>query len=134
MGSGTIDTVIKYAEKIHVPNGDEPLFSAVCFTLAFGIGILVLIYEAFNGRFLKWKSVVAGVLLGVPNYFSIYFIIKALKTDMESSVVFPINHVGTVLFAALLGFLIFKERLLPQNYWGILLAVVAIVCIAFAKA
>lgn len=134
LGSGTIDTVIKYAEKIHVPNGDEPLFSAVCFTLAFGIGILVLIYEAFNGRFLKWKSVVAGVLLGVPNYFSIYFIIKALKTDMESSVVFPINHVGTVLFAALLGFLIFKERLLPQNYWGILLAVVAIVCIAFAKA
>jgi drug/metabolite transporter (DMT)-like permease len=134
LGSGTIDTTLKYAEKIHVPGGEEPLFSAICFTMAFGIGILVLIYEAVFGRWLHWKSVVAGVALGVPNYFSIYFIIKALKTDMESSVLFPINHVGTVLFTALLGFVIFKERLLPQNYWGILLAVVAIVCIAFAKA
>jgi drug/metabolite transporter (DMT)-like permease len=134
LGSGTIDTTLKYAEKIHVPDGEEPLFSAICFTMAFGIGILVLIYEAVFGRWLHWKSVVAGVALGVPNYFSIYFIIKALKTDMESSVLFPINHVGTVLFTALLGFVIFKERLLPQNYWGILLAVVAIVCIAFAKA
>ncbi|WP_194852080.1 DMT family transporter [Nonlabens antarcticus] len=134
IGSGTIDTVIKYAEKLHVPSGDEALFSAICFSMAFGIGLLVLIYEAIQGRFLQWKSVIAGVVLGIPNYFSIYFIIKSLKTDMESSVVFPINHVGTVLFAALLGVLIFKERLLPQNYWGILLAVMAIVCIAFAKA
>jgi drug/metabolite transporter (DMT)-like permease len=134
LGSGTIDTTLKYAEKIHVPDGEEPLFSAICFTMAFGIGILVLIYEAVFGRWLHWKSLVAGVALGVPNYFSIYFIIKALKTDMESSVLFPINHVGTVLFTALLGFVIFKERLLPQNYWGILLAVAAIVCIAFAKA
>jgi drug/metabolite transporter (DMT)-like permease len=134
LGSGTIDTALKYAEKIHVPDGEEPLFSAICFTMAFGIGILVLIYEAVFGRWLHWRSLVAGVALGVPNYFSIYFIIKALKTDMESSVLFPINHVGTVLFTALLGFVIFKDRLLPQNYWGILLAVVAIVCIAFAKA
>jgi len=134
LGSGTIDTVLKYAEKMRVPDGEEPLFSAICFTMAFGIGILVLIYEAIYGRWLHWKSVVAGVALGVPNYFSIYFIIKALKTDLESSVLFPINHVGTVLFTALLGFVIFKERLLPQNYWGISLAVVAIVCIAFAKA
>ena len=134
LGSGAIDTLLKYAEKLYVPNGDEPLFSAVCFVMACGIGALVLIYEAIQGRFLHWKSIVAGIVLGVPNYFSIYFIIKALKTDMESSVLFPINHVGTVLFTALLGYLMFKERLLPKNYWGILLAVVAIVCIAFAKA
>ncbi len=134
LGSGTIDTVLKYAEKVHVPNGEEPLFSAVCFTMACAVGGLVLIYEAIQGRWLHWKSLVAGIALGVPNYFSIFFIIKALKTDMESSVIFPINHVGTVLFTALLGFVLFKERLLPQNYWGILLAVVAIVCIAFAKA
>ncbi len=134
LGSGAIDTLIKYAERVHVSNGDEPLFSAVCFAMAFGIGLLVLLFEAINGRFLHWKSIVAGVVLGIPNYFSIYFIIKALKTDMESSVVFPINHVGTVLFTALLGYVLFNERLHRQNYYGILLAVVAIVCIAFAKA
>ncbi len=134
LGSGAIDTIIKYAEKNFVPNGDEPLFSAVCFTFAFAIGVLILLYEALNGRYLQIKSIVAGIILGVPNYFSIYFLIKALKNGMESSVFYPLNHVGTVLFTTLLGYLLFKERLLVKNYWGIALAVVAIIFIAFAKA
>ncbi|PRP66101.1 EamA family transporter [Nonlabens agnitus] len=134
LSSGTIDTIIKYAEKNFVPDGDEPIFSAVCFVAAFGLGLLILVYEALNGRRLQLKSVVAGIALGIPNYFSIHFLIKALKNGMESSVFFPINHVGTVLFTTLLGYLLFKERLLVKNYWGIALAVVAIICIAFAKA
>ncbi len=134
IGSGTIDTLIKHAEKNFVPNGDEPLFSAVCFLFAFSIGVCVLLYEAFCDRKLQWKSVMAGITLGIPNYFSIYFLMRALKNGMESSVFFPINHVGTVLFTTLLGYLIFKERLLRKNYWGVVLAVVAILFIAFAKA
>lgn len=48
--------------------------------------------------------------------------------------VYPINHVGTVLFTSLLGIVIFKEKLIPKNYIGIVVAIVAIVMIAFAKA
>lgn len=134
IGSGVIDTTLKYAEQIHVPEGKEPLFSALCFATAFIIGILVLIYEATQKRFLNLRSLGAGIILGVPNYFSIFFIIKALKNGMESSVVYPINHVGTVLFTSILGILIFKEKLIPKNYIGIVVAIVAIVMIAFAKA
>lgn len=134
LGSGVIDTTLKYAEKMHVPDGDEPLFSAMCFAIAFILGILVLIYEATQKRFINWRSFVAGIVLGVPNYFSIYFLIRALKNGMESSVVYPINHVGTVIFSTLLGILIFKEKLIPKNYIGIVIAIVAIVMIAFAKA
>lgn len=134
IGSGTIDTIIKYTEKNFVPDGDEPLFSAVCFSAAFIFGIFILVFETFKSRYLQWKSIIAGIALGIPNYFSIFFLIKALKNGMESSVFFPINHVGTVLFTTLLGYLIFKERLLDKNYWGIGLAVLAIVIIAFAKA
>jgi hypothetical protein len=36
-------------KKIYV-SGEEPLFSAICFTMAFGISILVLIYETIYGR------------------------------------------------------------------------------------
>jgi multidrug transporter EmrE-like cation transporter len=50
---------------------------------------------------------------------------------MESSVVYPINHVGTVLFTSLLGILLFKEKLIPKNYIGIAVAIAAIVMIAF---
>ncbi|MGB5983273.1 MAG: hypothetical protein WBG46_14120 [Nonlabens sp.] len=58
----------------------------------------------------------------------------ALKTNMESSVIFPINHVGTVLLTPLLGILVFKERMTLKNYIGVGIAVVAIMVIAFAKA
>ena len=133
-GSGAIDTIIKYAETTYVSNGKEPLFSAVCFLSAFTVGIGILIYEAFKGRFIKPKSIVAGVALGIPNYFSIFFIIMALKTDMASSVVWPINHVGTVLFTSILGILLFKERMSVRNYVGVGLAIAAIIVIAFAKA
>ncbi|MEN8816749.1 MAG: EamA/RhaT family transporter [Nonlabens sp.] len=134
LGSGIIDTTLKYAEKTHVPNGDEPLFSAICFATAFIIGLCVLIYEASKKRFLNSTSIIAGVALGIPNYFSIFFIIKALKSGIESSILFPINHVGTVLLTTVFGVLIFNERLIPKNYLGIALAMIAIVVIAFAKA
>ncbi|EAS18842.1 conserved hypothetical transmembrane protein [Flavobacteria bacterium BBFL7] len=134
LGSGIIDTTLKYAEKMHVPNGEEPLFSAMCFAMAFLLGIVILIYEATQKRLLSWRSIIAGLALGIPNYFSIYFIIKTLKNGMESSVVYPINHVGTVLFTSLLGILLFKEKLIPKNYIGIVVAIIAIVMIAFAKA
>ncbi|MFB0904467.1 MAG: EamA/RhaT family transporter [Nonlabens sp.] len=131
IGSGVIDTTLKYVEKTHVLPGEEPLFSAMCFATAFVLGILILIYEATQKRFLTIKSLIAGIVLGIPNYYSIYFIIKTLKNGMESSVVYPINHVGTVLFTSLLGILLFKEKLIPKNYIGIVVAVAAILMIAF---
>ncbi|AGC78742.1 EamA-like transporter family protein [Nonlabens dokdonensis] len=134
LGSGIIDTTIKYAENTHVPDGEEPIFSAMCFAMAFLVGIVLLIREATQKRFLNLRSVLAGLILGVPNYFSIYFLIKTLKAGLESSVVYPINHVGTVLLTSLLGILLFKEKLIPKNYIGILVAIIAIVMIAFAKA
>ncbi len=133
-GSGAIDTIIKYAETTFVSDGKEPLFSAVCFLSAFTVGVGILIYEAFSGRFIESKSIVAGIVLGIPNYFSIFFIIMALKTDMASSVVWPINHVGTVLLTSVLGIVLFRERMSVRNYLGVGLAIAAIVVIAFAKA
>jgi multidrug transporter EmrE-like cation transporter len=133
-GSGLIDVTLKYAETVHVPDGEEPLFSAVCFIVAFVIGIFVMSYEARQKRYLNKKSIIAGIILGVPNYFSIYFLIKALKTDMESSVIYPINHVGTVLLTSLFGIVFFKEKMGFKNYLGIVIAVIAIVLVALAEA
>jgi drug/metabolite transporter (DMT)-like permease len=134
LGSGIIDTTIKYAETKYVPTGEEPLFSAVCFVMAFILGGCILIYEAVNNRYINIRSMIAGIILGIPNYFSIFFLIKTLKNGMESSVVYPINHVGTVILTSVLGILLFKEKLISKNYVGISIAVVAIIFIAYAKA
>jgi drug/metabolite transporter (DMT)-like permease len=134
IGSGAIDTLIKLAQNNYLNPSEGPLFSSMCFITAFCIGIVLLIRDYLNGNPLTMKSILAGLVLGVPNYFSIYFLIKTLQTGIASSVIYPINNVGTVILTTLLGILIFKERISKKNAIGVIIAIIAIACIAFAKA
>lgn len=134
IGSGAIDTLIKFAQSNYLNPSEGSLFSSMCFITAFCIGIVLLIRDYLNGNPLTMKSILAGLVLGVPNYFSIYFLIKTLQTGIASSVIYPINNVGTVILTTLLGILIFKERISKKNAIGVIIAIIAIACIAFAKA
>ena len=71
-----------------------------------------------------------GILLGVPNYFSIVYLLKALSTDgMESSTAFTLNNVGIVILSTLFGLFIFKEKLIWKNWLGIVIAIVSILLV-----
>ncbi|MBT0608587.1 DMT family transporter [Aequorivita echinoideorum] len=135
LGSGIIDTTIKFLEGEFVAKDDTPLFSATIFFAAAIIGIVTLIFKAFRGKFqFEFKNVVGGIFLGIPNYFSIYFLVQALRSNIfESSGVFTINNVAIVLTSTFLGILLFREKLLPKNWLGIVLAVIGIVLIASEK-
>src|SRR5690606_40879221 len=77
------------------------------------------------------RDVLGGVLLGVPNFFSIYFLIRALRWDQfNSAATFTLNNVGVVLFSTLLGIVLFRERLSPKNWGGVVLAVISIILVA----
>ena len=135
LGSGIIDSLIKFIEVHYLKPELEPIVSATIFSTAFVIGSLVLGYDYLkSGTKLDLKSVIAGIVLGIPNYFSIIFIFKALASFDEASFVYPLNHVGTIIASTFLGLLLFRERLHARNWLGILLAVAAIALIAFAKA
>ncbi|RDK86853.1 DMT family transporter [Marinirhabdus gelatinilytica] len=135
LGSGIIDTSIKYLEGSFVAEHDVPLFSATIFSAAFTIGIVVLVVQKIRGKFrFQFKNILGGLMLGVPNYFSIYFLVKALRSGLfESSGIFTVNNVAIVMLSTFVGILFFKERLLPKNWLGIGLAVVSIVLIALEK-
>tara|TARA_R100000935_G_C2836273_1_gene168287 strand:+ start:2098 stop:2973 length:876 start_codon:yes stop_codon:yes gene_type:complete len=135
LGSGIIDTSIKYIEGTFVAENDVPLFSATIFFAAFCLGILVLLVQKAQGKFqFQWKNIVGGIALGVPNYFSIFFLVKALRSGLfESSGIFTINNVAIVMLSTLVGILLFKEKLLLKNWIGICLAVVSILLIALEK-
>ncbi|OAB78515.1 DMT family transporter [Cochleicola gelatinilyticus] len=132
LGSGIIDTSIKFLEDAFVAEQDVPLFSATIFSAAAFIGILVLITQAIQGKFkFEFKNVIGGIALGIPNYFSIYFIVKALRSDLlDSSGIFTVNNVAIVMISTFVGILFFKEKLLPKNWLGIVLAVVSIFLVA----
>ncbi|MDP5045443.1 MAG: EamA/RhaT family transporter, partial [Leeuwenhoekiella sp.] len=136
VGSGIIDTTIKFLEASFVAKEDVPLFSAVIFATAFTLGILVFIFQLYNRQQkLKFKNILGGIALGVPNYFSIYFLVQALRNpNLESSVVFTLNNVGILMLATLLGIVFFKEKLSTKNWIGFGLAVFSIILIAIVKA
>ncbi|WP_046758832.1 DMT family transporter [Kordia jejudonensis] len=132
LGSGIIDTSIKYMETEYVADGETPLFSAAIFGCAFIIGIVVAtVRRDFK---ITGKTILGGIALGIPNFYSIVFLLKALRPENlgDSSTVFPINNVAIVMLSTLLGIIIFKEKLITKNWIGILIAIISIVIIAIS--
>ena len=80
------------------------------------------------------KNILGGVVLGIPNYFSIYFLVLALRSGvLESSGIFTVNNVAIVMLSTLTGIVLFRERLLRKNWIGIVLAVISIFLVALGK-
>ena len=134
LGSGTIDTTLKYIEVMYVPKQDVSVFSGSLFGIAAIFALIILLIKAVKKReAFGIKNLNAGIVLGIPNYFSIVFLIKALQTDgFESSTLFTINNVGIVIVSTLLGIIIFKEQFSLKNKIGVALAILGIVIVALA--
>ena len=134
-GSGIIDTSIKFLEDTYVGESDVPLFSAMIFVTAFCLGLSILIYQLFfKQKRLEFKNILGGIALGIPNYFSIYFLVRALRAPaIDSSTVFTLNNMGIVMLATVLGLVFFKEKLSRKNWLGIGLAILSILLIALVK-
>jgi len=135
IGSGIIDTSLKYLEGSFVAQNDVPLFSSTIFFAAGCIGLLVLLYQAITKKVrFSYKNIIGGIALGVPNYFSIYFLVKALRSGlMDSSGIFTVNNVAIVALSTLVGILLFNEKLRAKNWLGIILALVSIILIALSN-
>ena len=133
-GSGTIDTTLKYVEVNFVPKEEVSIFSGSLFGFAAIFGLLVLAVKTIKKReAFGIKNIIAGIVLGIPNYFSIVFLIKALQTDgFESSALFTINNVGVVIVSTLVGLLLFKEHFSTKNKIGVVLAIVGIILVTIA--
>ncbi len=135
LGSGVIDTSIKYLEGEFVGKDDIPIFSAAIYGAAALIGFCIFAVQELRGRFkFRFKNLVGGFVLGIPNYFSVYFLVQSLRSGiLESSGIFTVNNVAIVMCSTLLGILFFKEKLLIKNWIGIGLAILGILFIALEK-
>ena len=132
LGSGIIDTTIKFLESGYVNKTDVALFSSTIFSVAGTIGVVILFFQAIQGKLrITGKNILGGIALGIPNYFSIYFLVLALRNnEFDSSTIFTINNVAIVLVSTVLGIALFKERLILKNWIGIILAVISILLVA----
>ena len=135
LGSGSIDTSLKLLELNYSNDISINTISYSIFLGAFLVGTtFYTIKNQFN--FSNWSSrnIISGIILGIPNYFSIYFLLTAIKSfSLKSAFVFGINNIGIVLLSTLLSVIIFKEKLTLINKFGVLISVLSIILIAYAS-
>ncbi len=133
VGSGLLDTMIKYVEQHYLDGTNQNAYLIASFASAAVIGScwLAILFIMKKQRFDR-RALLAGLLIGIPNYFSIWCLVQVLqRSPGESSAIIPINNMGIVLFSAVMAWLLFRERLSAINWAGILLAIAAIALIAF---
>lgn len=129
IGFGIIDILFKKVAQIKAIPYTSSLI--VIFILAFIISLLSIFYLAVvKKQKLELINFICGCILGFFNFFNILFYLKAHRAMADNpSVVFAAMNIGVIMLGSLIGIFIFKEKLNKLNYWGLFLALVAIILI-----
>ena len=129
--SGAIECILQLTHMYFIHSAeDDAEFSSGLFASAGLIGLTILTIQILLGKqSLDMKSVGAGIALGIPNFFSIYFLLKTFQF-WDKSIAIPLNNVSIVIVSALLGYFLFKEKLSNINALGVLIAIVSILLIS----
>lgn len=129
LGMGVIDVLFKkVATYTTVPYANSLFF---IFVIAFFIALLYLLFwlKVKKHQF-DWKAMFWGMGLGVLNFGNILFYMRAHKALPDNpSVVFTAMNIGVMGLGAVVGVLIFREKLSKINKLGLLLAIVAVLII-----
>ena len=133
IGAGTIDSSLKYLQTFHVPANQIGLFSSVTFFCAFSVGILTILFLTIRGKIkFSGRNILGGIALGLPNFFSLYYLVKMLEAKaFESATLFTIHNIAIVIVSTFVGILFFKEKISLRNAFGIGLALFALYLVTY---
>lgn len=109
--------------KIFEESGTADLSNAFLFYTFLTALVLCAVVTVLNGqRCGKWE-IFFGLLIGIPNFFSSKFLLRALAA-IPAVIVYPVYSVGGILAVTLAGVLLFREGL-DKRQWaamGLILA------------
>lgn len=110
--SGLIDASFKLFQIWGLSDAQFPGFLITIFGFAF---LVAVVHHLFlPDKRINRMSLIGGVLLGLANLGTVYFILKALaQPAWESSIVYPLNNFGVVLVSTLVAIFLFREK--PDN-------------------
>ncbi|MGH8157491.1 MAG: EamA/RhaT family transporter [Rhodanobacter sp.] len=128
-GFGTIDILFKRVALAGVPLGAS---LQAMFALALLVAFALQLWRRLRGdtRFTA-RSALGGAALGLANFGNILFYLRGHRAlPQHPALVFASMNVGVVALGALVGVLVFRERLSRLNFAGVVLALLAIGVIA----
>jgi drug/metabolite transporter (DMT)-like permease len=135
-GGGFLDTATNYIQLNFLNTTEaEAAYTIFVFAIAASCGlVLIVVLLAMKKITLQWRNLIAGILVGVPNYYSIYYFIRALNSNfLESSASIPVLNIGILAASALTAILLFKEHVNTLRIIGMAMSVIAILLIAFGN-
>lgn len=119
LAGGGADAMSKLFEEL----GDQALseqFLFYTFAAAFALCLALMCWK--KERPDRW-DVLFGLLIGIPNYFSARFLLRALES-LPAVIVYPTYSVATIVVVTLAGVCFFRERL-GKRQWIAVGAIVA---------
>ncbi|MFM6953995.1 MAG: EamA family transporter [Sphingobacteriaceae bacterium] len=132
IGMGIIDVFFKQLAAFKTIPFTTSLFWVFLGSLA--ISLVFLAYQRLiKKEVLKLKNILFGMVLGFFNFGNILFYLKAHQAlNTQPSLVFTSMNIGVIALGSLVGLWVFKEKLSLLNYFGIALALLAILLISLA--
>ena len=131
VSTGLIDVSFKLFQVWGLTDAQFPGFLVTIFGFAFlasGIHHLLL-----PDRMINRVSAISGVVLGLANLGTVYFVLKALaQPGWESSIVFPLNNFGIVLVSTIVAIFLFDERPTTATKISLLAATTSIILLYLA--
>lgn len=135
LNSGVADSLINYTNQYHLQPHEASQFTMLTFATSAVVGLLIILYQSiWQKSVFRRRSIPAGVVLGVPNFLSIFFLILALgHFNNDGAFFYPINNIGIILAGAAGAVVFFKEKLTALNILGLVLAVLALALISYQE-
>jgi drug/metabolite transporter (DMT)-like permease len=123
---GAVDVSMKAFEEGFGAGNSRVLFLLLAFGVAFLVGAAIVLRRGVQrGEWPTLPTIAWGVLLGVVNYGSLEFLLRALEV-LPGPFVFPANNIAIMTLAALLGITVWNEHLSRANRIGLVLAGIAL--------
>jgi drug/metabolite transporter (DMT)-like permease len=128
IGQGFADGILNWSQKFILNSMNMNLFFAITFFAAGFFGLSYMVYEVISKKVeLNPKNIIWGIVLGIPNYLTLLYFIKSLKSEyFTTSEVFPIINIGVIIFCSILSIVLFKEKISVYNWIGVILGVLSI--------
>ncbi|MCR5005836.1 MAG: EamA family transporter [Clostridiales bacterium] len=126
LAGGFSDCMAKIFNYFGMQTQNDLYILMVFFTAGVLTFILLLTEYKKTGKFGGIKDFVAGIAVGIPNYFSASLLLKALA-DVPAFIAYTVFSTGVLLLITAISLILFKERLKKTQAIGIGLILIALV-------
>lgn len=121
--TGLADASLKIYEEDFSVELTELQFMGMVFAFACLAGLMMSV--AREGPVVRRDELLTGVMIGIPNLYSAVFLIYALK-GIDGSVAYPVVNILNVIGGTLLGLWLWNDKVTRLQWWGIGVALLAI--------